>query len=130
MKQEEMRMKFADKSSGFEITLPDNWRKLFIFERVKNNPFQGLLPRSLTEGPILINRDGDAMVILLYRVERHNVQDERRREQTRNFGTSTPPLSASSWGYVRLICSHTIALRARKPGFRPRLRVVEDTPVR
>jgi hypothetical protein len=27
-------------------------------------------------------------------------------------------------------CSHTIALRARKPGFRPRLRIVEDTPAR
>jgi hypothetical protein len=62
-------MKFTDKSSGFEITLPDNWRKLFIFERVKNNPFQGLLPRTLTEGPILISREGDAMVIAVQQPE-------------------------------------------------------------
>lgn len=70
-------MKFTDKSSGFEITLPDNWRKLFIFERVKNNPFQGLLPRTLTEGPILISRDGDAMVIAVQQPESAAQSDYR-----------------------------------------------------
>ena len=76
-KREEERMKFTDKSSGFEITLPDNWRKLFIFERVKNNPFQGLLPRTLTEGPILISRDGDAMVIAVQQPESPAQSDYR-----------------------------------------------------
>ena len=76
-------MKFTDKSSGFEITLPDNWRKLFIFERVKNNPFQGLLPRTLTEGPILTSREGDAMVIAVQQPESGKQPHRTRKTQLR-----------------------------------------------
>lgn len=62
-------MHFQDKSSGFELELPDGWRRLFIFEQVKSNPFKGMLPRTLTEGPILVNPGGNAMVIAVQQME-------------------------------------------------------------
>jgi hypothetical protein len=62
-------MHFSDQSTGFEIDLPEGWRKLMRFEYVRNNVFQDVLPASLTDGPVLAGSGGQAMVVTVRQVE-------------------------------------------------------------
>ncbi|MBN1781986.1 hypothetical protein JW948_12715 [bacterium] len=62
-------MLVKDQSIGFEIELPDQWRKLLLFEHVKGNRFKGLLPGSLSEGPVFAGPDNDSLVISVQKSE-------------------------------------------------------------
>jgi hypothetical protein len=62
-------MHFNDQSTGFEMDLPDGWRKLLRFEYVRNNVFKDILPDSLTEGPVLVGSGSEAMVITVRQTE-------------------------------------------------------------
>lgn len=73
--REEANMQFQDQSLGFEISLPDGWRKMFIFEQVNGNQFKECLPPSLAEGPVLVGPAGDSMVITIQQTKQTSQED-------------------------------------------------------
>lgn len=92
-------MHFQDQSLGFELSLPDGWRKLFIFEQVNQNPFKSVLPFELTDGPVLIGPAGDSMVITIQRTKQRSL--ETCREMIRDMAEKSN-LIVDSIGSIRI----------------------------
>jgi len=68
-------MQFQDQSLGFEISLPEGWRKLFIFEQVNKNVFKTLLPPSLADGPVLVGPEKGSIVITIQQIHYRTPED-------------------------------------------------------
>ncbi|MBN2103329.1 hypothetical protein JW835_04725 [bacterium] len=105
-------MQFQDQSLGFEISLPDGWRKLFIFEKVNGNLFKDCLPPVLTDGPVLVGPAGDSMVVTIQQTKQKSVEDIQKDIQkiAKEYGLVIEKTSS-----IRIQSESHVTVNWRKP---------------